>query len=269
MGRSGPRIVARLLGLVSLLPLLLAGCGGSGYGLSVTGAPVATSTEGADITVLMIGNSHIRGGDLPQRLRDALQAALPGRAVAVVVAPSRLFLDEHLVEASTLALLDSRRWSAVVLQAQKYSSSGAFSYSTTEAEQLVQRVRGQGAVPVLFPEWARFGVDESRRIWALHSGIAGRSAACAAPVPQAWDEALAIDPGLPLHASDRNHAAPAGALLTALVLQATLTGIAPDLLPNLPGSGDALLQGRLRRAAAAAVTLQPPRQHCPAEPLLR
>lgn len=141
------------------------------------------------------------------------------RSVLVIVAPTSAFLDEHVHDARTLALLQARRWQAVVLQAQKYSSSGQYTYSTAEAEELVRRARSAGAVPVLFPEWARRGIDEAGRIWALRAGIAGRQPACVAPIPQACESALAVDATLPLHAGDSNHSAPAGAQLTALAAQ--------------------------------------------------
>lgn len=230
---------------------------------------LAEATQPADVAVLMMGNSHTVGAGLPTRLRAALQAALPGRSVLVIVAPTSAFLDEHLHDDTTLALLGARRWQAVVLQAQKYSSSGQYSYSTTEAEELIRRSRTAGAVPVMFPEWARRGINEADRIWALHAGIAGREPACVAPIPQAWTSALAADPTLPLHAGDGNHAAQAGAQLTALVLMATITGVSPAALGDLPGGGNAALQSQLRAAAAEALAGQDGRAFCPGDPLVR
>jgi hypothetical protein len=68
----------------------------------------------------------------------------------------------------------------------------------------------------------------------LHVSIAQSEPACVAPIPQAFDFALARDPTLTLHASDGNHSAPAGAFLAALVLYATITGLSPLDLPALP-----------------------------------
>lgn len=250
---------------LSLVVLALAACGG-GPGRDVD---LADATRPADVAVLMMGNSHTVGAGLPDQLQASLQAALPGRSVLVVVAPSSAFLDEHLHDDTTLALLGARRWQAVVLQAQKYSSSGQYTYSTAEAEELVRRSRTAGAVPVMFPEWARRGIDESERIWALHAGIAGREPACVAPIPQAWEHALAEHSRLPLHAGDGNHAAPAGAQLTALVLMATITGVSPATLGDVPGGGHSTQQGQLRAAATAALAEQDARAFCPGDPLVR
>jgi hypothetical protein len=249
----------RLCGLG--LGLLLSACAGDGG--TDRAAATEASAPSADVAVLMLGNSHTVGAGLPARLQTALQGALPGRSVRVVVAPDSAFLDEHLVLPRTSALLAAGPWQAVVLQAQKYSSSGQFAYSTAEAEELVRRVRARGALPVLFPEWARRGVDESDRIWALHSGIAQRAPACVAPVPQAWQAAQAAVSPLPLHASDDNHAAAAGAQLTALVLMAAITGQSPTALDDLPDAGATSLQRPLREAAAAAQVLLQTQASCP------
>lgn len=247
------------------LAALVSACGGGSEapGSSASDYPLDEAARRADVAVLMMGNSHTVGAGLPGRLHSLLQAALPGRSVAVVVAPDSAFLDEHLANPRTQALLQARRWSAVVLQAQKYSSSGTVEHSTAEAETLVRRATAGGAMPVLFPEWARRGVAESARIWALHAGIAARAPACVAPIPQAWDAALARQALLPLHHADGNHAAPAGAQLTALVLLATLTGQAAPTGADAPDLDAQTLQPQLREAVAAAVAAQPPRALCP------
>ena len=161
-----------------------------------------------------------------------------------------MFLEERVHDAPSIDLLHSQNWSFVILQAQKYSTSGQFDYSTEEAKELIRMSRAQHAVPVMFPEWPRKDVDETQRIYDLHVSIAQAEPACVAPIGQAWDLALARDPTLTLHASDGNHSAPAGAFLAALVLYATITGLSPLDLPNVPAvSGRA---HRCRRRCAAS-----------------
>lgn len=254
--------------------LLLAGCGGGGGGADAATVP-ATGTgtppvavPDADVRVLMMGNSHTTVADLPGDLAALLRAGLPGRRVSVVVAPGSMFLDERSTDGPSLALLRAQPWTAVVLQAQKYSSSGAFSHPTDGAEQLVQAARAQRALPVLFPEWPRLGVDETLRIYALHVGIAQARPACVAPVGQAWDLALQRHPTLRLHADDGNHADRPGAYLAALVLYAAITGASPRGLPDQPNGLDPAVQARLRAAAADTLQAVPARRHCPADPPL-
>lgn len=218
--------------------------------------------------MLFIGNSHTSTHGLPQTVGALVRAARPARSVQVEVAPDWGFLEDHASNPRTLELLDRRRWTFVVLQAQKYSTSGQFSYPIEPAIELARRARTAGAVPVMFPEWPRRGVPETRRIYDLHVSIAQREAACVAPVGQAWDLALARHPGLVLHDADGNHSAASGAFLTAVVIASTMTGSAPDIFPFVSQPGvDADTQALLRAVAAEAVAMHPPRQWCPGDPL--
>jgi len=161
-------------------------------------------------------------------------------------------------------LLRSQNWSFVILQAQKYSTSGQFNYSTEEAKELIRMSRVQHAVPVMFPEWPLQNVAETQRIYDLHVSIAQAEPACVAPIGQAWDLALIRDRSMPLYADDGNHSRPAGAFLAALVLYATITGQSPLDLPNFAQYPvDAALQETLRGIAAETVATVPPRMWCP------
>jgi hypothetical protein len=256
--------------------LLLAACGGGSGDPQPGGAvsipppvappilPPAPPTPGvADISLLFMGNSHTAANGLPGLVADMVRAGRPGQTVAFTVAPGYLFLDERLQDAPTMALLRSQAWSFVILQAQKYSTTGQFTYSTSEAQQLIRISREQLAVPVMFPEWPRRNVDETLQIYDLHASIAQVEAACVAPIGQAWDLALARDATLQLHAPDGNHAAPAGTFLAALVLYTTITGLSPLNLPPLPQYPvDDSLQATLRGVAAETAQTVPPRMWC-------
>lgn len=258
--------------------LLLGACGGGGSDSSQPGGgmsgsppttpvpPVSVPPATADIALLFMGNSHTASNDLTGMVADMMRAGRPGATVAAVEAPGFLFLEERLDDAQTMALLRGQRWSYVILQAQKYSTSGQFEYSTEEARELIRISREQGAVPVLFPEWPRRGIDETLRIYDLHASIAQAEPACVAPIGQAWDLALARDPSLVLHASDGNHSEPAGAFLAALVLYATITGKSPLDVPTLPRYPiSASVQQTLRGIAAETVQTVPPRMWCPGD----
>jgi hypothetical protein len=262
----------------ALVFMVVTACGGGGSGDGLpdppssspptvlppgTPAPVPTV---ADITLLFMGNSHTQSNQLTTMVEEMVRAGSPGRTVASAVAPATLFLDEHLRNARTMTLLRNQNWSFVILQAQKYSSSGQTDFSTEEARELVRISRQQRAVPVMFPEWPRLGIDETRRIYDLHVSIALAEPACVAPIGQAWDLAMARDPALVLHATDGNHSAPAGAFLAALVLYATISGKSPLDLPTFSQYPvDASLQQFLRGIAAEAVQTVPPRMWCPGD----
>src|SRR5688572_13295438 len=118
-----------------LAALVCGGCGSTAGDPWVSPAP--SDQQPADVTLLMMGNSHTAYNALPQQLDTMLRAGLAGRSVATAEAPGWMFLDQRLSDAPSMQLLDSRRWSVVVLQAQKYSSSGLYSYSTSEAAELI------------------------------------------------------------------------------------------------------------------------------------
>lgn len=243
--------------------MLLAACGGGG-----TQAP-ANAAEAADMPLLFMGNSHTEMHDVPATVAALVHLVRPGKTVLAIRAPAIQFLEDHAQDATTLSLLRLRPWRAVVLQAQKISSSGQFEYPTAPAEALALEARQRGAVPVLFAEWPRRGVAEMQRTFDIYLGIARRQPACVAPVGQAWENALLQWPLMPLHEADGNHANAHGAFLAALVLASTLTGAAPLDFPALPSmTVDATTQARLRSAAAQAVAAVPPRALCPGDPLL-
>jgi hypothetical protein len=253
--------------LLAVLVLLLTACGGGGEqrGGATTGPPPAA----ADISLLFMGNSHTSVNNLTGMVADMVRAGKPGKTVASVEAPGWMFLEERVDDMPSMNLLRSQQWSFVILQAQKYSESGQFQYSTEEAKELVRRSRTQHAVPIMFPEWPRRGIDETQRIFDLHVSIAQVTPACVAPIPQAFDLALARDPTLTLHASDGNHSAPAGAFLAALVLYATITGLSPLDLPPLPQFPvSTTVQATLRAVAAETVQTVPPRMWCPGDAVI-
>jgi len=251
--------------LAFVLAAWLCGCGGGGGDAAPLAALPAVPVAG-EISLLFMGNSHTSSNSLPQMVAAMVRAARPGSSVIAVEAPGWMFLDERATDAASLALLRSRPWTFVVLQAQKYSSSGTVDYPIDGAVQLVRMARAQGATPIMFPEWPRLGIPESQRIFDLHVSIARAEPACVPPIPQAFDLALASHPDLQLHASDGNHSAPAGAFLAALVIATTMTGTPPVQLAEFPV--DAGTQAVLRAAAADTLARWPARQYCPLDPPL-
>jgi hypothetical protein len=245
-----------------LASALLAGCDG-------LNGPEPREVPGtdADVALLFIGNSHASLNGLPGMVEAIVAAAHSSETVGAVSAPDWMFLEDHYTNSTTLRLLGGQDWSFVVLQAQKYSTSGCCTYSTEEAKALIRMAREQRAVPILFPEWPRLGVDETYRIYDLHVSIASVEPACVAPIGQAWDLSLQRHPDLTLHAEDGNHSNPNGAFLAALILSSTMTGRSPldaPTLANFEVSADD--QALLKAVAADTVAAWPPRQYCPGDP---
>ena len=240
--------------LSGLLLMLVIGCGDSAkvhneYQNPLEGQPLA------DYEILLIGNSHSSVNGLPDLVVSLIENGLVGKSANATLAPGWGFLDERLDDGVTAQLLASRTWSHVTLQAQKYSTTGNYWYSTDAAEEWIRRVKGQNAIPILFPEWPRRGnFEEGLRVHNLHLDISSREPACVAPIGLAWDEAIAIYPELSLHASDGNHSSLAGALLTAYVLYQVITAQSAANLPYINEINvSAEVQQQLREIAAYIV----------------
>lgn len=245
-----------MLRSLALLWILALGCAGT----SQQGAPA----DVALLDLLFMGNSHTSFHDLPEMVAAMVRAVRPGQRVEATTAPGWMFLEARARDPDSVRLLGERSWDVVVLQAQKYSTTGKYSDSTAGAESLIRSARAAHALPILFPEWPRHGVAETTRIHDLHLAIASREPACVAPIGQAWDLARAVYPELVLHADDGNHAARAGAFLTALVLTATITGASPQTVPYLPQFGVSFdTQIHLREVAARTTAAVPPQPVCP------
>ena len=234
---------------VILISVMLMVSGSAAATLNPPGSPTS------DFQILFICNSHSAVNSLPDLVTTLIETGMPGKTASSGLADGIKFLDERLTDGITRDLLESRDWTHVVLQAQKYSSSGKFFYSTAAAEQWIRRVKAQKARAILFPEWPRRGnTEEGQRIHNLHLGISSRESACVAPIGLAWEESIARYPGLSLHATDGNHSNLRGALLTAYVLYHVTTGQSAAELPYIPAiSVDADTQQDLREVASFVV----------------
>lgn len=210
--------------------------------------------------LLFMGNSHTSSHNLPQLVAQLLQSGISGAKVETRLASGYHFLDERLQHQASTKLLSDGNWSHVILQAQKYSTTGRYFYPTDAAEEWIRRINAKNARAIMFPEWPRRGnKEEGQRIHQLHQSIAKAEPACVAPIGLAWEQALQDNPRLKLHSSDGNHAAFEGAFLTALVLYGTISAQDPADLGEISGiklSRDT--QAELRQAASATLRQQAP-----------
>ncbi len=205
--------------------------------------------------LLFVGNSHSSANGLPDLVTAMIEAGSPGSSAHSELAPGSGFLSDRLETVETQQSLESRAWTHVILQAQKYSSSGLYFYPTDAAEEWIRRVKARNAHPILFPEWPRKGnTEEGPRIHDLHLGIASREPACVAPVGLAWEESIRSYPALDLHFADGNHSNINGATLTAFVFYQLITGQSAAELPPIPGIDvSEFTQRKLREIATEIV----------------
>jgi len=251
-----------------LLVIILLGCkqGGSGNNVvtSTENEPPLINKPLADYELLFIGNSHSSKNALPDLVTILIEKGLPNSSANAALAPGGQFLQERLNDGVTMESLTSRSWSHVILQAQKYSSTGLYWYSTESAEEWVRRVKAREATPIMFPEWPRRGnFEEGVRVHELHLEIDAHEPTCVAPIGLAWDEVISIYPQLELHAPDGNHSNLTGALLSAFVFYQVITKQSAADLPYISQIGVSKVnQEKLRDIASYIVAdnIQCPQQ---------
>lgn len=240
-------VMQRLLMLLAAASL--AGCGGGGEQTAAADTsgshppdrytesyPLVDNSGAGAYKVLLMGNSHASG--LYPVLAELLVLGQPEKPIDVYLSSSSGFLDGRVNDGVSHQDLESQPWTHVILQGQKYSTSGAFSYPTDAAEYWIRGSKQQGATPIMFPEHPRKDNDwEGQTLWDLHKGIAARENTCVAPVGLVWNEVSFRAPSLVLHQPDGNHASRTGSLLTALVFYPIITGQPVESLPELSAFG--------------------------------
>ena len=225
------------------------------YGIS---QPLVDNSRDQSLIVLLMGNSHARG--VQSILQTLIGVGQPNKNVIVQNAPGGGFLADRVGDGVSEQSLESTAWTHVVLQAQKYSSSGTVDYPTTAAKYWIRGSKSVAATAILFPEHPRRGnTTEGQTVYNLHYGIAQNENACVAPVGPVWDEALLRYPNLVLHAKDGNHASATGNFLTALVLYQIITGQLADTIPDITEAGiDSDIQQLLRDTVTSVLFLYRP-----------
>ena len=261
-------VMQRIIVLVAAAAL--AGCGGDSASSSnptgdsadlsryAVSEPLTDNSSADAYRVLVMGNSHAAA--LHPVLSDLLALGQPGKAIDVQLSSSASFLDGRVNDGFSEQRLESQPWTHVILQAQKYSTTGVNTYPTDAAEYWVRGSKLQGATPIMFPEHPRDGNTwEGQALWELHQGIALRENTCVAPVGLVWDEVVFQAPLVELHQSDGNHANGTGALLTALVFYPIITGQPVESLPQLSSFGiDAVTETTMREVASELLFVHQP-----------
>jgi len=222
-----------------------------GTGRYTTSQPLVDNSNASAYKVLLMGNSH--AGGLRPVLAQLLTLGQPNKSIDVQLSTGFGFLSDMVDDGSSEQTLESESWTHVILQGQKYSSTGTNSYSTYAAGYWIRGSKEQGATPIMFPEHPRRGNDwEGQTLWELHSGIAARENTCVAPVGLVWDEVIFRDSSLILHLADGNHADGTGLLLTALVFYQIITGQPVESLPELSEFGvDAATEQMMKESVSS------------------
>lgn len=223
------------------------------------GLPIPDNRYVDHYNILLMGNSHVYVNDLGAHIVRLIQAGRPGATATATVANNSLFLDERLQDTDSQNRLSSETWTHVILQGQKYSTSGAFDYPIDASLYWVSAVKHYKATPLLFPEHPRAGnSEEGARVHAIHRAIANQEPSCVAPVGLAFDKMAELAPEIRLHQADGNHTSINGTFLTALVFYHAITGLNADSLPDQTNLAISPEHQQLMRQVASATLAQYP-----------
>lgn len=189
------------------------------------------ANDSDEIRVLFIGNSH--SAPIPRLLTKLFRKQQPQTKTRIQTARSFGFLADHASVPATLELINSGDWDFVVLQAQRYSTSGKYTYPTDGAIKLSKAANEAGAKIIMYPEWSRAGApEEYKRIKAIHVAISEETGAQVAPIGEAWAEAGRLLDQKRLYAADGNHASEKGSFLNACVFYSMITNRHPGAKPG-------------------------------------
>jgi len=206
--------------------------GSGGTSNYTTSLPLVDNSDASAYKVLLMGNSHAAG--LRSVLEQLLMLGQPEKPIDVRFSTHYGFLSDLVNDGFSEQILESESWTHVILQGQKYSSTGTTTYPTDAAEYWIRGSKEQGATPIMFPEHPRRGNKwEGQTLFEQHTGIAARENTCVAPVGLVWDDVTFRLPSLVLHQPDGNHASDKGLLLTAMVFYQIITGQPVEALPEL------------------------------------
>lgn len=254
--------------IYAFLVLTLSACGGSSTPGPVTppiteeptpAIPVPDNSMSSNYQVLLVGNSHVYSNDLAWIIKQMILSGPKKVDAYVRPAVRSVFLDERVNDQVTLPILKERAWTHVILQGQKYSTTGENFYPVDAALYWINKVKELKATPILFPEHPRLrNNEEGQRVFKLHQDIASIEPACVAPVGPAWDSMAANWHEVKLHYTDGNHAALAGSFLTALLFYQIITGETADTLGHIDAIDiPAQQQQWMRQTASAALQRYP------------
>ena len=188
------------------------------------------------VSILFVGNSHVRSGNVPEQLQ--MLARMHGIEMTVVdVSRNGANLDSTMRD-NAIMEMQNRSFDYVVMQARGRSirPTNDIDGFLSDIRIFSEQIRENGAIPVLYsPAWANVNGQPDEELQYLltqaHILAAYENDAILINAGDAWVYAYRAMPGLSLYARDGMHANHAGAFLTASVFAATLFDLQIDNIP--------------------------------------
>lgn len=289
----------RIISILLLSAMLLAGvaCNGEGESTTaasvdttnapeaeVTDAPEATETDPAPETtaeseskeldkskkynILFVGNSYTHYNDMPEAIFSKIIKAAGYDATVTRITKGGWYLIDSAdaddeVGAKVESALKSRKYDFVVLQEQSTCPINYPDKFYTGVRNLVEKVKANGATPVLYETWGRKtghsvlknnGWTNETMTWMLagaYEAIGAELGVDVAYAGLAFYDVYTNNTNINLYDEDLTHPNASGSYLAAMTIFAKITGVDPttvDYNANLSDSAAAILKEAARKA---------------------
>jgi hypothetical protein len=190
--------------------------------ISIIASVIVTSQMVPTQNVLFLGNSHTTTNDLPEMVMNLVESDRTRRRFNVTVR-SGANLEQIAKLTEVKKLIQTGKFSDVVLQGASLSSSHKYDYSQTGAVSLAKLAKKSKSKVWFFSEWPRKGWKETPYILGIYQKIAKKGGGKVIPIGKVWDNILKHNPKFDLWSSDGNHASLLGSYTAALAIATALT----------------------------------------------
>lgn len=194
---------------------------------------VATVGVAKVYRLLFLGNSHTSNHNIPNQVAQIVER---GESRPRVIVRSEIggFLDDLAARQDVVNSIRGGKWTHLILQGQKLSSSHKYEYSKGAAISLANLGKRFGAKALLFVEWSRKGIKESDFQIRGYRQIAAPTGATIVPICWAFDLAIKKDKKFELWSADGNHSSALGAYLASCTIANAISplGEKPIAVPN-------------------------------------
>lgn len=214
--------------------------------------PGPPPAAGGGMRLLFVGNSLTYTHNVPQLVQQLAVAAGKQEPVVMMRAGPNLGLEDHWRTGTVQRDLREGRYDVMIVQQgpSTLAASGQdlLQWVVTLASEAATHKTRVGVYAVAAPANGNFegGITNYRR--AADSAKTGFY-----PVSQAWQEALRLDPSLPLYGPDGFHPSPHGALLAAMVITGVIFDVDPAKMTSISSPIMSEEQLTVMRRAASSV----------------
>lgn len=207
-----------------LLSCLLIGCGSSG----VVSAPLASG----GYHVLFVGNSLTYTNDLPGTVAQLASSVGDTIRVRSVALPNLALIDHVNGGSNAVDVIRGASWNLVVLQQGPSTlqlNRDTLVLATQKFDPFIKASASRSAQFSTWPASNRPG--DFPAVLGSSQSAARAVGGVVFAAGQAWADAWAVDPTLPLYGPDGFHPGPLGTYLAALVIYEGITGHDAQRLP--------------------------------------